>query len=210
MMHRSLASEFLSLLQFLNISNEEVKTADNYFTEITHRTLGLTKESNWVVVRLSRWVPKATRGIRSTSLVHIIPLATLRFMMSLWPRACYILTQFWAVRSTAGARLVANTRLFPRQRQWVIRPYSGTSSLLGSCLFETTISLLPNEIEHSYERAQDMLDIEERNFRILVDKMAHYPLRLRWMARHCVLEPLEHLFHTLNVNFLMIDRCYSG
>src|SRR6266702_3657915 len=32
MMHRSLASEFLSLLQILNLSNEEVKMADNYFT----------------------------------------------------------------------------------------------------------------------------------------------------------------------------------
>ena len=32
MMHRSLASEFLSLLQILNLSNEEVKMADNYFS----------------------------------------------------------------------------------------------------------------------------------------------------------------------------------
>ena len=32
MMHRSLVSEFLSLLQTVNLSNEEVKMADNYFT----------------------------------------------------------------------------------------------------------------------------------------------------------------------------------
>ncbi|KAH8997230.1 hypothetical protein EDB92DRAFT_1393666 [Lactarius akahatsu] len=31
MMYHSLASEFLSLLQFWNLSNEEVKMADNYF-----------------------------------------------------------------------------------------------------------------------------------------------------------------------------------
>ena len=32
MMHRSLVSELLSLLQTVNLSNEEVKMADNYFT----------------------------------------------------------------------------------------------------------------------------------------------------------------------------------
>lgn len=37
MMHRSLASEFLSLLEILKLSNEEVKMADNYFTVLRNR-----------------------------------------------------------------------------------------------------------------------------------------------------------------------------
>ncbi|KAH9046299.1 hypothetical protein EDB84DRAFT_1674179, partial [Lactarius hengduanensis] len=49
MMHRSLASEFLLLLQFLNHSNEEVKMADNYFAVLKNHP-----PETWVVVARSR------------------------------------------------------------------------------------------------------------------------------------------------------------
>ena len=39
MMHRSLASEFLLLLQILNCSEEEVKMADNYFSVLRNHPL---------------------------------------------------------------------------------------------------------------------------------------------------------------------------
>lgn len=38
-MHRSLASEFLLLLQILNCSKEEVKMADNYFSVLRNQPL---------------------------------------------------------------------------------------------------------------------------------------------------------------------------
>ena len=38
-MHRSLASEFLFLLQILNCSKEEVKMADNYFSVLRNHPL---------------------------------------------------------------------------------------------------------------------------------------------------------------------------
>ena len=39
MMHRSLASEFLSLLQVLKISKEETRMADNYFSVLRNHPL---------------------------------------------------------------------------------------------------------------------------------------------------------------------------
>ncbi|KAN0133319.1 hypothetical protein V8E53_009043 [Lactarius tabidus] len=108
MMHHSLASEFLSLLQILNLSNEEVKMADNYFTVLRNHP----------------------------------------------PETC------------SGQRDNAEGSLAPIQ---------GLAACLGRpCLFETTISLLSAGIEYSCERAQDMLDVDERNLRLLGGKMAHY------------------------------------
>ena len=42
------------------------------------------------------------------------------------------------------------------------------------CVFETNVALLPTAISHSCERAQDMLDLEEHNLRILGDNKMHY------------------------------------
>jgi hypothetical protein len=42
------------------------------------------------------------------------------------------------------------------------------------CLFETTIALLPDNIQHSCERAQDMLDLERHDLRVLRDDQTHY------------------------------------
>ena len=51
----------------------------------------------------------------------------------------------------------------------------GLSPCLGRpCLFETNVALLPTSIKHSCERAQDILDLEERNLRILGDEKMHY------------------------------------
>jgi hypothetical protein len=41
-------------------------------------------------------------------------------------------------------------------------------------LFETNIALLPTAIEHSCERAREMLDLEEQNLRVLGDEKMHY------------------------------------
>jgi hypothetical protein len=51
----------------------------------------------------------------------------------------------------------------------------GLAPCLGrSCVFETNIALLPTAIRHSCERAQDMLDLEEQNLRVLGDNKTHY------------------------------------
>jgi hypothetical protein len=51
----------------------------------------------------------------------------------------------------------------------------GLAPCLGRpCVFETNIALLPTVIEHSCESAQDMLDLEEQNLRILGDNKMHY------------------------------------
>ena len=42
------------------------------------------------------------------------------------------------------------------------------------CLFETTIALLPNEIQQSCERAQGILDLEGHNLRVFGDDKMHY------------------------------------
>jgi hypothetical protein len=57
--------------------------------------------------------------------------------------------------------------------------HRGLSPCLGRpcsrpCLFETNVALLPTTIKHSCERAQDMLDLEEQNLRILGDERMHY------------------------------------
>jgi len=41
-------------------------------------------------------------------------------------------------------------------------------------MFETNVALLPIGISQSCERAQDMLDLEEQNLRILGDNKMHY------------------------------------
>ena len=51
----------------------------------------------------------------------------------------------------------------------------GLAPCLGRpCLFETNVALLPTTIKRSCERAQDMLDLEERNLRMLGDEKVHY------------------------------------
>lgn len=42
------------------------------------------------------------------------------------------------------------------------------------CLLETTIALLPRNVNHSGEHARDMLDLEEKNLRAIGDDKAHY------------------------------------
>jgi hypothetical protein len=51
----------------------------------------------------------------------------------------------------------------------------GLAPCLGRpCLFETNVALLPTTIRYSCERAQDMLDLEEQNLRILGDENMQY------------------------------------
>ena len=51
----------------------------------------------------------------------------------------------------------------------------GLAPCLGRpCVFETNVALLPTAIRHSCERAQDMMDLEEQNLRILGDNKMHY------------------------------------
>jgi hypothetical protein len=51
----------------------------------------------------------------------------------------------------------------------------GLAPCLGRpCVFETNVALLPTAIRHSCERAQDMLDLEEQNLRVLGDNKMHY------------------------------------
>jgi hypothetical protein len=53
--------------------------------------------------------------------------------------------------------------------------HRGLAPCLGRpCVFETNVALLPTAIRHSCERAQDMLDLEEQNLRILGENKMHY------------------------------------
>ncbi|KAI9452542.1 hypothetical protein BJY52DRAFT_1292214 [Lactarius psammicola] len=161
MMHRSLASEFLSLLQILNISNEEVKMADNYFTVLRNHP-----PETWFDQGIELGGGQAfTVGSEGheRNKKHIL-------------RACYYLdtvlgSEVYRGRAAGGKHPFISID----NAEGSFAPAQGLAACLGRpCLFETTISLLPNEIKHSCERAQDMLDIEERNLRILGDKMVHY------------------------------------
>ncbi|KAI9444735.1 hypothetical protein H4582DRAFT_1806162 [Lactarius indigo] len=161
MMRRSLASEFLSLLQILNLSNEEVKMADNYFT-ILRNYPPETWFDQGIALGGGQAFTVGSEG-HERNKKHIL-------------RACYYLdavlgSEVYRGRAAGGKHPFISLD----NAEGPFAPTQGLAACFGRpCLFETTISLLPNEVKNSCERAQDMLDVEQRNLRILGDKMAHY------------------------------------
>jgi hypothetical protein len=52
---------------------------------------------------------------------------------------------------------------------------SGLAACFGRpCVFETTIALLPRNVNHSGGHARGMLDLEEQNLRVLGNDKVHY------------------------------------
>ena len=82
MMHRSLASEFLSLLQNLNHANEEVKMADDYFTVSRNRT-----PETWLDQGIEcgggQVFTVGSEGYKRNRKHIVFPLSTFRFRISL-------------------------------------------------------------------------------------------------------------------------------
>ena len=73
----------------------------------------------------------------------------------------------------------------------------GFAACLGRpYLLDTTLSLLPRNVNRSGKNARDMLDLDERNLRVIGDDKAHYlshppSLAVDGKTRDCVLKPSE-------------------
>lgn len=160
-MHRSLASKLLLLLQILNLSNEEVKMADNYFSILRNHPPE-TWFDQGIELGGGQAFTVGTEG-HSRNRKHLL-------------RACHHLdtvldSEVYRGRAASGKYPFISLD----NAEGSLAPIQGLAVCLGRpCLFETTISLLSTEIEHSCECAQDILDVEARNLGILGDKMAHY------------------------------------
>ncbi|KAI0308277.1 hypothetical protein B0F90DRAFT_153442 [Multifurca ochricompacta] len=162
-MHRSLVSEFLSLLQNLNVSIEETKMADNYFTILRNRP-PMTWFDQGIELGGGQPFTVGPEGDERNKM-HIL-------------KASYYLDSLLDDDGSAYRRRMTDGKI----------PFTSLDTLEGSpisplgkapcvgrpCLFETTVSLLPNDIRHSCEHTQDMLDLEEQNLQILGDDKMHY------------------------------------
>ncbi|KAF8506627.1 hypothetical protein F5888DRAFT_1603010 [Russula emetica] len=165
-MHHSLASEFLLLLQILNCSKEEVKMADNYFSVLRNHPLE-TWFDQGIELGGGQAFTVGSEG-HERNKKHILKAAYyLDNLLGGDVSAYQMRTADGKLPFTSLDKLEDSEGSFVQRR--------GLAPCLGRpCVFETNVVLLPAAIRHSCERAQDMLDLEEQNLRILGDNKVHY------------------------------------
>ncbi|KAI0275142.1 hypothetical protein BC834DRAFT_851333 [Gloeopeniophorella convolvens] len=164
MMTRSLASEFLSLLQLMDATDDELKMADNYFAILRN-----TPPEIWFDQGIELGGGQAfTVGLEGheRNKKHIL-------------RACYYLDSLLSCDGTdCGKKMTDRNIPFisPSSETGTPKQTLDLAACFGRpCLFETTIPLLPESIVHSRDRAQDLLALEEDNLRALgEDNKIHY------------------------------------
>ncbi|KAI0314766.1 hypothetical protein OF83DRAFT_1135307 [Amylostereum chailletii] len=159
LLHRSRSTDFLSLMNILNATDEELKMADNYFSLLSNSlpetwfdqgielgggqpfTIGLDGE-----MRNNKHILRAAHFVDS---VLLCPDASC-------PRMVSDVAHPYTLKDAEPRDTISPTHSF------------GVAPCFGrACVLETTISLLPRSMWHLSQSAGDLLDIERHNAGLL-------------------------------------------
>ncbi|KAI0734398.1 hypothetical protein C8Q72DRAFT_389402 [Fomitopsis betulina] len=171
MMHRSQAEDFLSLMRYLRASSDEMKMADNYFTILSNRVPEIWLDQSFELGGGNAFTVGDDGHQRNTK--HIIRAT--QYLDSL--------AHCGAASCELGARAKPERMKPPyfssaddqAPSRWIRAACGG-----ATCVLETSIGILPDAINRTADRAENMLTIEEESLTILgtagKQEYEHHPL----------------------------------
>jgi len=155
-LHRSEAIDFLKLLKHLNVTEDEMKMADNYYTVLKNRVPEVWFDQG---IELGGGQP-FTIGLEGDSRNARHILRATRYL------------KFLLGSAQGGSPLPYTSTDHPRVPEHITR--AACKSI--PCLLETNIHLLPDDdLIHTSESVDNILKLEETNLRTLSpDRISHY------------------------------------
>ncbi|KAI0660596.1 hypothetical protein C8Q70DRAFT_62413 [Cubamyces menziesii] len=155
MLRRSEAQQFLSLMRYLKVADEEMKMADNYFTILSNRVPEVWFDQGFELGGGQPFTAGSEGDERNQR--YILRAAQYLDALTHCGRASCNALDTYAEQARPSVPYVTLDRSHaPTERARAVCRGS-------ACVLETNIRLLPDGVSHTAEHVGELLDLERRN-----------------------------------------------